>query len=92
MARGQGAVAAWGGHHCQTSQKSPKSERAAARAARAAMAGPPAIIWEREVSSLLRYRDLVPRLEEALGKFSRRDSAEVLQPVRSTLPLQKHRG
>ena len=56
------------------------------------MAGPPAIIWEREVSSLLRYRDLVPRLEEALGKFSRRDSAEVLQPVRSTLPLQKHRG
>ncbi|TKS90025.1 Ketimine reductase mu-crystallin [Collichthys lucidus] len=56
------------------------------------MAGPPVIIWKDEVERLLRYRDLVPRLEEALGKFSRRDSAEVIQPVRSTVPLQKHRG
>ncbi|KAL3051221.1 hypothetical protein OYC64_001485 [Pagothenia borchgrevinki] len=56
------------------------------------MAGPPAVIWEREVEGLLRYRELVPRLEEALGKFSSRDPAEVIQPVRTTVPLQKHHG
>ncbi|XP_073346454.1 ketimine reductase mu-crystallin [Pagrus major] len=56
------------------------------------MAGPPVIIWEREVERLLHYGELVPRLEAALGKFSRRDSAEVIQPVRSTVPLQKHSG
>lgn len=56
------------------------------------MAEPPVIIWEQEVESVLRYRDLVPRLEDALGKFSRRDSAEVLQPVRTAVPLQKHSG
>ncbi|XP_044034875.1 ketimine reductase mu-crystallin [Siniperca chuatsi] len=56
------------------------------------MAEPPVIILEREVERLLCYRELIPRLEEALGKFSRRDSAEVIQPVRSTLPLQKHNG
>ncbi|KAK5905721.1 hypothetical protein CgunFtcFv8_001650 [Champsocephalus gunnari] len=56
------------------------------------MAGPPAVIWECEVEGLLRYRELVPRLEEALGKFSRRDPAEVIQPVRTTVPLQKHHG
>ncbi|XP_007559492.1 ketimine reductase mu-crystallin [Poecilia formosa] len=56
------------------------------------MAEPPVIIWRQEVESVLRYRDLVPRLEDALGKFSRRDSAEVVQPVRTAVPLQKHRG
>ncbi|KAM3592431.1 uncharacterized protein V6R79_018516 [Siganus canaliculatus] len=56
------------------------------------MAGPPVVIWEREVERLLQYTDLIPRLEEALGKFSRRDSAEVIQPVRTTVPLQKHSG
>lgn len=56
------------------------------------MAGPPVIIWEHAVKRLLHYRELVPRLEAALGKFSSRDSAEVIQPVRSTVPLQKHNG
>ncbi|KAJ4940627.1 hypothetical protein JOQ06_026924 [Pogonophryne albipinna] len=56
------------------------------------MAGPPAVIWGREVEGLLRYRELVPRLEEALGKFSSRDPAEVIQPGRTTVPLQKHHG
>ncbi|XP_028285941.1 ketimine reductase mu-crystallin [Parambassis ranga] len=56
------------------------------------MAGPPVIIWESEVERLLRYRELIPRLEEALGKFSRRDNAEVIQPVRTTVPLQRHNG
>lgn len=56
------------------------------------MAGPPAIIWESEVRSLLNYAELIPSLESALGKFSKRDSAEVLQPVRSSVPLHKHSG
>ncbi|KAI9518547.1 hypothetical protein NQZ68_035917 [Dissostichus eleginoides] len=56
------------------------------------MAGPPAVIWKREVEGLLQYRELVPRLEKALGKFSSRDPAEVIQPVRTTVPLQKHHG
>ncbi|KAM9336021.1 ketimine reductase mu-crystallin [Symphorus nematophorus] len=56
------------------------------------MAGPLAVIPEHEVERLLHYRELVPRLEEALGKFSRHDSAEVIQPVRSIVPLQKHSG
>lgn len=56
------------------------------------MAGPPAVIWESEVRSLLNYAELILRLEAALGKFSKRDSAEVIQPVRSSVPLQKHSG
>ncbi|MED6283787.1 hypothetical protein CHARACLAT_012523 [Characodon lateralis] len=60
--------------------------------AEGAMVEPPVIIWEHEVGSLLRYGDLIPRLEDALGKFSRRDSAEVIQPVRTVVPLQKHGG
>ncbi|KAK7919816.1 hypothetical protein WMY93_011100 [Mugilogobius chulae] len=53
---------------------------------------PPVVIWEREVRSLLNYSELIQRLEWALGKFSKRDSAEVIQPVRTTVPLQKHNG
>uniref|UniRef100_A0A665WBR4 Ketimine reductase mu-crystallin n=1 Tax=Echeneis naucrates TaxID=173247 RepID=A0A665WBR4_ECHNA len=53
------------------------------------MAGSPVIISEQEVAGLLQYGDLIPRLQEALGKFSRR---EVDQPVRTTVPLQKHNG
>ncbi|KAI3364967.1 hypothetical protein L3Q82_001134 [Scortum barcoo] len=56
------------------------------------MPGPPVIIWEHEVERLLHYRDLIPRLEQALGKFSRRDSAELIQPVRTTVPLHRHHG
>lgn len=56
------------------------------------MAGPPVVIWRDEVARLLRYADLIPRLEEAMGKFSRRDSAEVIQPVRTAVPLQRHNG
>ncbi|XP_029953222.1 ketimine reductase mu-crystallin [Salarias fasciatus] len=56
------------------------------------MDGPPAVIWREEVERLLRYEDLVPRLEQALGLFSRRDAAAVLQPVRTAVPLSKHGG
>ncbi len=56
------------------------------------MAGPPVIIWEHDVKRLLHYGELVPRVEDALGKFSRRNSAELVQPVRAVLPLHKHNG
>lgn len=56
------------------------------------MAGPPVLLWEDEVKSLLHHRDLLPRLEDALGKFSRGDPADLVQPVRSMLPLHKHNG
>uniref|UniRef100_A0A8C5EK49 Ketimine reductase mu-crystallin n=2 Tax=Gouania willdenowi TaxID=441366 RepID=A0A8C5EK49_GOUWI len=58
----------------------------------AAMAEPPVIIWREEVEELLLYRDLVPLLEEALGKFSTRDTEEVIQSVRTAVPLSKHSG
>uniref|UniRef100_A0A672YDY0 Ketimine reductase mu-crystallin n=1 Tax=Sphaeramia orbicularis TaxID=375764 RepID=A0A672YDY0_9TELE len=35
---------------------------------------------------------LIPRLEDALGKFSKGHSAEVIQPVRTTVHLKKHHG
>ncbi|KAL0983913.1 hypothetical protein UPYG_G00134680 [Umbra pygmaea] len=50
------------------------------------------IIGNHEVQVLLHYKDLIPRLEVALGKFSKRDSAEIIQPVRSTVPLQRYNG
>lgn len=56
------------------------------------MAEPPVIIWENDVRRLMQHRELIPRLEDALGKFSRRDSADVIQPVRTTVVLQKPGG
>ncbi|XP_076007778.1 ketimine reductase mu-crystallin [Genypterus blacodes] len=56
------------------------------------MAAPPVIIWGDEVKRLLRYTELIPRLEEAMGTFSRRGGGEVVQPVRTAVPLQKHNG
>ncbi|KAM9773997.1 ketimine reductase mu-crystallin isoform 2-T2 [Syngnathus typhle] len=56
------------------------------------MAELPVVISENEVSRLLHYEELIPRLEEALAKYSRKDSSEVIQPVRSTLNLQKFNG
>ncbi|XP_077594787.1 ketimine reductase mu-crystallin [Stigmatopora nigra] len=56
------------------------------------MAEPPTVFSERQVSRLLRYSDLIPRLEDALAKFSRRDPSEAIQPVRSSIPLKKHNG
>ncbi|XP_061666690.1 ketimine reductase mu-crystallin isoform X2 [Syngnathoides biaculeatus] len=56
------------------------------------MAEPPIIISDHQVARLLPRGELILRLEEALATFSRRDNSEVIQPVRSTLPLQKHNG
>ncbi|XP_053366874.1 ketimine reductase mu-crystallin-like [Clarias gariepinus] len=43
------------------------------------------------VTRLLTYEDLIPRLEEVMGGFSR-GSADVVQPVRSVLPIHNHSG
>ncbi|NP_001188187.1 ketimine reductase mu-crystallin [Ictalurus punctatus] len=44
------------------------------------------------VARPLSYDDLIPRLEEVLGKFSRSDSSDVVQPVRSVIPIKNHSG
>ncbi|XP_054625198.1 ketimine reductase mu-crystallin [Dunckerocampus dactyliophorus] len=56
------------------------------------MAESPLFLLSNEVARLLRYKDLIPRLEETLAKFSTRDPAEVIQPLRTTLLLQKLNG
>ncbi|NP_001074156.1 ketimine reductase mu-crystallin [Danio rerio] len=45
-----------------------------------------------EVERLLSYDELIPRLESAMGKFSKRDSSEIIQPVRSVVPIQPYNG
>uniref|UniRef100_A0A671SPP0 Ketimine reductase mu-crystallin n=1 Tax=Sinocyclocheilus anshuiensis TaxID=1608454 RepID=A0A671SPP0_9TELE len=50
-----------------------------------------------EVERLLTYDDLIPRLESVMGKFSKRGSSEIIQPVRSVVPIDqlsvcKHSG
>lgn len=44
------------------------------------------------VARFLSYDDLIPRLEDVLGKFSRGDSSDVVQPVRCVIPMHKHNG
>ncbi|XP_046888808.1 ketimine reductase mu-crystallin isoform X3 [Hypomesus transpacificus] len=56
------------------------------------MADSPAVIKQDEVESLLLYKDLIPRLEVAMGKFSKRNSDELIQPVRTVIPLHKYNG
>ncbi|XP_049320303.1 ketimine reductase mu-crystallin isoform X2 [Astyanax mexicanus] len=56
------------------------------------MSRQPVFLSDGVVAGLLRYEELIPRLEEALGKFSLRRSSELLQPVRSVMPLQNHSG
>ncbi|KAJ8363836.1 hypothetical protein SKAU_G00126670 [Synaphobranchus kaupii] len=52
----------------------------------------PVLISREEVMRLLQNKDLIPRLESALGMFSKRNSTEVIQPIRTTVPLQKYNG
>lgn len=56
------------------------------------MADQPVVIRQDEVEELLLYTDLIPRLEVAMVKFSNRNSDELIQPVRSVVPLQKYDG
>ncbi len=51
-----------------------------------------ALLNKHEVARLLSYDDLIPRLESVMGKFSKRDSSEIIQPVRSVVPIQQHNG
>ncbi|XP_057214375.1 ketimine reductase mu-crystallin isoform X2 [Triplophysa rosa] len=52
----------------------------------------PVVLNKDEVIRLLSLEDLIPRLESAMGKFSRRSTSGIIQPVRSVLPIHKHHG
>ncbi|XP_026132907.1 ketimine reductase mu-crystallin isoform X2 [Carassius auratus] len=56
------------------------------------MSGSPVLLNKHEVERLLSYDDLIPRLESVMAKFSKRDSSEIIQPVRSVVPIQQHSG
>ncbi|XP_076856164.1 ketimine reductase mu-crystallin [Brachyhypopomus gauderio] len=60
--------------------------------ARQVMAQSPLFLNDDVIATLLTYEDLVPRLEVVLGKFSRHDRSEVVQPVRLLVPIQTHNG
>ncbi|XP_010904255.2 ketimine reductase mu-crystallin [Esox lucius] len=49
------------------------------------------VIGKNEVEEFLHYKDLIPRLEVALGEFSKPDREDI-QPVRCTVPLQRYNG
>ncbi|KAJ7984675.1 hypothetical protein DPEC_G00357210 [Dallia pectoralis] len=49
------------------------------------------IIDKNTVEGFLHYKDLIPRLEVVLGKFSKPDSEDI-QPLRSTVPLRRYNG
>ncbi|KAM9462195.1 ketimine reductase mu-crystallin-like [Clarias gariepinus] len=51
----------------------------------------PVFLSNEDVTRLLTYEDLVPRLELVMGGFSRR-SGDVVQPVRSELLIHNHSG
>ncbi|XP_042196855.1 ketimine reductase mu-crystallin isoform X1 [Callorhinchus milii] len=55
------------------------------------MADAPIFIGAAEVADLLQYGALLPVLERALVDFSKHDGM-VVQPVRSTVPVDKHNG
>lgn len=56
------------------------------------MTDSPVLLNKHEVERCLSYEDLIPRLESVMGKFSKRDSSEIIQPVRSVVPIQQHNG
>ncbi|XP_043110272.1 ketimine reductase mu-crystallin [Puntigrus tetrazona] len=56
------------------------------------MSESPVLLSKREVERVLGYDDLIPRLESVMGKFSKRSSSEIIQPVRSVVPIQQHNG
>ncbi|XP_023687034.2 ketimine reductase mu-crystallin isoform X2 [Paramormyrops kingsleyae] len=56
------------------------------------MAEIPVLISRDEVKGLLKYSDLVSHLEVALAKFSKRNAEEVIQPLRTILPLERYNG
>ena len=55
------------------------------------MSAPKIISWE-EVHSLLNQNELLGIIENALGNYSRREDGGVVQPVRTVVPVENHRG
>ena len=49
-------------------------------------------LTEKDVRSLLSMKELVPLMEQALGKFSGGANGGIVQPVRSVVPVQEHEG
>ncbi|MCI4384109.1 hypothetical protein PGIGA_G00034760 [Pangasianodon gigas] len=56
------------------------------------MADQPVFLSNDVVARFLSYDELIPRLEEVLGKFSRGNSSDVVQPVRCVIPIHNHSG
>ncbi|KAG7325303.1 hypothetical protein KOW79_011619 [Hemibagrus wyckioides] len=56
------------------------------------MAEQPVFLSDDVVARFLSYDELIPKLEEVLGQFSRGVSSEVVQPVRSVMPIHNHHG
>ncbi|KAJ8283955.1 hypothetical protein COCON_G00028050 [Conger conger] len=57
------------------------------------MSNLPVLISREEVLRLLHNNsDLIPMLESAMGMFSKRNSTEIIQPLRITVPLQRYNG
>ncbi|XP_048870913.1 ketimine reductase mu-crystallin [Brienomyrus brachyistius] len=56
------------------------------------MAEIPVLISRDEVKELLKYSDLVSHLEVTMAKFSKRNAEEVIQPLRTILPLERYNG
>ncbi|KAB5555376.1 hypothetical protein PHYPO_G00033320 [Pangasianodon hypophthalmus] len=56
------------------------------------MAEQPVFLSNDVVARFLSYDELIPRLEEVLGRFSRGSSSDVVQPVRSVIPIHNHSG
>ncbi|XP_060795595.1 ketimine reductase mu-crystallin [Neoarius graeffei] len=56
------------------------------------MAEQPVFLSKDAVKRFLSYDELIPRLEEVLGKFSGGDSSDMVQPVRSVIPIGNHNG
>ena len=52
----------------------------------------PKFIPAEDVEKLLDKNDLLERLEVALGNYSRGTDGGVVQPVRTVVPVDKHRG
>ena len=52
----------------------------------------PKIINGEEVYSLLNQNELLGIVENALGNYSRREDGGVVQPVRTVVPVDKHKG
>ena len=56
------------------------------------MSAAPKYIPAEEVEKYLKPDELLPVIESALGNFSRGPDGGVVQPVRSVISIEKHKG